>query len=384
VIRAVAVLTVGLAAVAVLYVIGWPASPYRDNDFASFWVMGRMLLDGQDMYDFNAYVEAHRAIGSRALTIVVAGTPTFYPLTTALLCAPFAAFPLTIAAPLWLVTQIILGARALFALGRALFPTTLRRDLALLFGMAVAFQPVWLLAAGGNIGGFLLAIVGSSAALLVSGRPYAAGAVAGLLVVKPHLFILAFIVLLLTLPRAALVRFFGAAAAVAGGLTVITLLIRPGWIGELLAELGAITAYASRQATVFGLLGPDNAVVAWTIVAASLIVMVAWARWKKPPAEFILAAAIPLSLFGTRYGWSYDHVLLLVAVAVTLAIISSAGERTRVAMLLAIAIAVVVLPWTTYAIAFQRGDESWSAVVPLAMLLVLAVAARVAPSWMRR
>jgi hypothetical protein len=180
------------------------------------------------------------------------------------------------------------------------------------------------------------------------------------------------------------VRFFGAAAAVAGGLTVITLLIRPGWIGELLAELGAITAYASRQATVFGLLGPDNAVVAWTIVAASLIVMVAWARWKKPPAEFILAAAIPLSLFGTRYGWSYDHVLLLVAVAVTLAIISSAGERTRVAMLLAIAIAVVVLPWTTYAIAFQRGDESWSAVVPLAMLLVLAVAARVAPSWMRR
>ena len=382
--RATAVALAGAIVVVVLYAIGWPASLYRDNDFASFWVMGRMLLDGRDQYDFNAYVEAHRAIGSRALTIVVAGTPTFYPLTTALLCAPFAAFPLPIAAPLWLVAQVILGLRALVALGRALFPQTLRRDLVLLMGLAVAFQPAWLLAAGGNIGGFLLAIVASSAALLITGRAYAAGAVAGLLVVKPHLFVFALLVLLLTLPRATVARFFGATAGVAGGLTVITLLIRPGWIGELLAELGAIAAYASRQATVFGLLGPDNAVLAWSIVAASLIAVVAWARWKKPPTAFVIAAAIPLSLFGTRYGWSYDHLLLLVTVAVTLAILSPAPERTRAVMLFALAIAVVVVPWSTYVIAFQRGDESWSAIVPLTVLLVMAVAMRVAPSWMHR
>ncbi len=379
--RALVVIAIAGVCAAALYALGWPEAQYRHNDFASFWVMGRMLLDGQDQYDFNAYVAAHQAIGSRALTIVVAGTPTFYPLTTALLCAPFAVFPVAIAAPLWLVSQVVLGAGALVALGRTLFPQTLRRDLTLLLGLAVAFQPAWLLAAGGNIGGFLLAIVASSAALLVSGRAYAAGAVAGLLVVKPHLFVFALLVLLLTLPRATLVRFFGAAAAVAGGLTAITLLIRPSWVLQLIAELGAIAAYASRQATVFGLLGPDNALLAWGIVIASLFAVVAWARWKSPPAAFILAAAIPLSLFGTRYGWSYDHILLLVTVAVTLAILAPAPDRMRIALLLALAIAAIALPWATYVIAFQRGDESWSAIVPLAVLLVLAVATRVAPSW---
>jgi hypothetical protein len=376
-VRIAIVFVVAAAATAVLYVVGWPASLYRDNDFASFWVMGRMLLDGRDMYDFDAYLAAHRAIGSKALTIVVAGTPTFYPLTTALLCAPFALLPLALAAPLWLVTQAVLAVSALVALGRRLFPHTLSRDLLMVLGLGVAFQPAWLLAAGGNMGGFLVAIVASSTALLLSGRSLAAGAVAGLLVIKPHLLIFALVALLLTLPRATAVRFLAAAAVVGAGLTLVTLLLNPRWIAELLAEVGAIATYASRQATVFGLLGPDLAALEWGIVVASLVGFVAWARRARPSLAVLVAAAIPLSLFCSRYGWSYDQLLLVVTVAVIVGLVTGSAPAVRMGVLLALAVALVPLPWALFAMAYQRGDESLTAVVPLAVLAVLALALRV-------
>jgi hypothetical protein len=379
-VRAAILLVLAAGVTAVLYVMGWPASLYRDNDFASFWVMGRMLLDGKDQYDFNAYLEAHRAIGSRALTIVVAGTPTFYPLTTALLCAPFALFPLALAAPLWLVAQAALAVSALIALGRRLFPRAMPRNLLVLLGLGVACQPAWLLAAGGNMGGFLVAIVASSTALLLSGRVVAAGAVAGLLVVKPHLLLFALVALLFTLPRATALRFFGAAAAVGGALTLVTLVLNPRWIGELLGEIGPIATYASRQATVFGLLGPDLTALEWAIVAASLVAFVVWARRGRPSVDVLVGVAVPLSLFCARYGWSYDQLLLLVTAAVVLGLVADSREGVRTGVLVALALVLAPLPWALFALAFQRGDESLTAIVPLAVLGVLVLALRVRSS----
>ena len=369
------VLAAASVATLVLYVIGWPASTYRDNDFASFWVMGRMLLDHQDQYDFDAYVAAHHAIGSRAYTIVAAGVPAFYPLTTALLCAMFAVFPVALAAPLWLVSQVVAAVAAVVALGRRIFPAaTLRRDLFVVLGLAAASQPAWLLAYGGNIGGFLLAIAASSTALLIDGRVFAAGAVAGLLVIKPHLLLFALVALLLALPRATAVRFLAGASVVAGALTAVTLLLRPGWIAELLGELGAIATFASRQATVFGLLGPDLAALEWGIVGACLVGLVVWARSARPPVEVFIAAAVALSLFCTRYGWSYDHLLLVVTAAVTLGLVADASTRSRWIITLALAVVLVPMAWGLYGLAFQRGEESLTALVPLAMLGVLALA----------
>jgi glycosyl transferase family 87 len=371
------VLGVAALSTALLVAIGWPASAYRDNDFASFWVMGRMLLDGRDQYDFAAYLAAHRAIGSRALTIVVEGTPTFYPLTTALLCAVFAAFPLAVAAPLWLVSQIVAAAAAVVALGRRLFTAaTLRRDLFVVLGLAASTQPAWLLAGGGNMGGFLLAIAASSAALLIDGRAFAAGAVAGLLVIKPHVLLFAFVALVLVLPRATVLRFLAGAGSVAGALTAFTLLLRPSWIAELLDQLGRIATYASRQATVFGLFGPDLAALEWVIVAACLIAYVVWARRARPSVPVLVAAAIPLSLFCARYGWSYDHLLLVITAAVVIGLVAASTPRARWTVILTLAVVLVPLTWALYGLAFQRGEESLSALVPLATLGVLALAMR--------
>ena len=370
-------LVVALFATVALWAIGWPASAARGNDFASFWVMGRMLLDRQDMYDFDAYVAAHRAIGNPALSIVAARLPASYPLTTALLCAAFAVFPVAIAAPLWLVSQTLLAVAATVALARRIFAAaTFRRDLFVLLGLAVSSQPAWLLAGGGNMGGFLLAIAASSTALLIDGRALAAGAVAGLFVIKPHVLLFAFAALALTLPRATALRFVAGAGAVAGALTLVTLVLDPRWIGELLDQLGGLSAFASRQATVFGLLGPDLAVLAWAIVGACLVAFVVWARRARPSLPVLVAAAIPLSLFCTRYGWSYDHLLLVVTAAVIVGSVADAPARSRWIVTLALTVVLVPMTWGLYGLAFQRGEESFSAFVPLAMLAVLALSLR--------
>src|ERR671924_1506896 len=89
------------AAVAILAVLGWPASRYVDNDFAGFWLGSRALLEGLDPYDAGTWAALHERIGSRGFEVVPAGSGYGYPLTTALVFAPFALFPIWLAAPLW-------------------------------------------------------------------------------------------------------------------------------------------------------------------------------------------------------------------------------------------------------------------------------------------
>jgi hypothetical protein len=354
-----------------LYTLGWPASQYVHNDFAGFWVGSRMLLDGADPYDFGPFLEMHQRIGSRGLAINPPGTAYGYPLTTALVFAPFALLPVAAAAPLWLATQATLALGALIALSRRLFGPDARRHLPILLGLLLACQPAWLLAAGGNLGGFLLAIAATSTALLLAGRPAAAGAVAGLLVIKPHPLLIALPLILLVLRRRDAMRMLIAAAAVAGGIVVLTLLLRPGWIPEFLVPFSRIGGAAVPRSTLFGLAGAALGPATWAVVLVIAGGFLWWARGR--PLPYVIGAAIPISLFSIPYGWSYDHLLLVIPVAVILAAIAREGERYRLAILGLLALVFVLLPWSLYAIAFRRGDESWSAFVPAALLATLAL-----------
>ncbi|HYK99263.1 MAG TPA: glycosyltransferase 87 family protein, partial [Candidatus Acidoferrales bacterium] len=135
------VVIVALFAWAALALAGWPASQYRHNDFAGFWVGSRLLLEGVDPYDPAAFLAAHEHIGSLHYAINPPGIGYGYPLTAAIVFAPFALLPLELAAPLWLVVQLVLAGVALVFLARTLSPDTLRRDAIVLFGLAAASQP---------------------------------------------------------------------------------------------------------------------------------------------------------------------------------------------------------------------------------------------------
>ncbi|HUQ41437.1 MAG TPA: glycosyltransferase 87 family protein [Candidatus Limnocylindrales bacterium] len=371
-VRALAIVAAATFAAVVLYLIGWPASQYVHVDFAGFWVGSRMLLEGADPYDFAAFLEMHQRIGSRGLAINPPGTAYGYPLTTAVIFAPFALLPVSAAAPIWLVTQAALSLSALVTLFRRLVGADAGRHLPILLALALASQAAWLLAAGGNLGGYLLAIAATCASLLLAGRPSAAGAVAGLFVIKPHPMLIALVLLLLVLPRRDALRFAIAGASVAGVVVVVALALRPAWIGEFLVPFARIGGAPVPRATLFGLVGSTLGPATWIVVALIAAAYLWWARTTRS-LPFRIAAAIPISLFCIPYGWSYDHLLLVVPLAVIVATIARHGARFRLAVLAALGMAFVLVPWTLYVIAFRRGDESWSAFVPVAMLATLAL-----------
>lgn len=375
----VVLLVVGGVATAILAMIGWPADRYRDNDYMGFWAGSRAVIEGLDPYDAATWVGLHLREGSRGLAIVPPATGFGYPLTAAIVFVPFALLPIGVAAPLWFVVQVTLAMLALALLGRQLFPATLRRDLPVLIALAATSQPAWVLAEGGNLGGFLLAIAAGSGALLLAGRPRAAGAIAGLAVMKPHPFLGAAPLLLAALPRRTALRLGLGALSVSAAVGVASLAIRPGWIAEWLVSLGRIQAAPVGRATAFGLFPPDLRALGWVLVLSAVVGFAAWARQPRPPA-LVIAAALPLSLFAAPYGWSYDHAILFVTVAVILALAAPLAPSARAKLLVLVALVTVPLPWALYALAFSRGEETWSAVVPIAVLAVLAIAARERPA----
>ncbi len=370
--RLLIIIVAALVVVAILAAYGWPANEFVHDDFVGFWVGSRMLLDGADPYDPQAFRAMVTALGSHGLAMNVPGVGYGYPLTTALVFAPFALLPFGVAAPLWLVTQVVLTAAALVLLARTLLAATIARDRPVLLALAAASQPAWVLAASGNVGGFLLAIAASASALLVRRQALAAGAIAGLLVLKPHPLLIAGLLITAALPRRDALRAAAGAVATGGLVTLASIALRPGWVSEFLVSVRGLADAPIARGTLFGALmsfGP----LAWAMAAALVIAFLVWELRARPPLPLVIAAAIPVSLITVPYLWSYDHSALLASAAFVLAASAARPPATRIASLALLGVAAVVLPWTLYWIAFRRGDEAWSVAVPIVMLGVVAL-----------
>jgi hypothetical protein len=126
---------------------------------------------------------------------------------------------------------------------------------------------------------------------------------------------------------------------------------------------------------VFGILPPDARALGWLIGLAAALAFAVWAR-RRRPTELVVAAALPLSVFATPYAWSYDHSILFVTAAVVVALAASVRAAARAMILVLLTLATIALPWVLYVVAFRRGDEAWTAAVPLTVMGVLAIASR--------
>jgi hypothetical protein len=91
-------------------------------------------------------------------------------------------------------------------------------------------------------------------------------------------------------------------------------------------------------------------------------------------APQLAGLAIAVSVFAAPYAWSYDYLVLAVPWAVTMANADRAAASTQLRV--ALVVIASLLPWTLYAAAFQRGDESLSAIVPAAAAILLAASIR--------
>ncbi len=171
-----------------------------------------------------------------------------YPLWTILVLVPLGVLPFAVAAPVWLIGQLAALALALLALGRRLFAGH-RREVVLFVGLALAFEPTWLLVGGGNMTGLLAAGFAGALAAQLAGKPFVAGVLLGLLVVKPHLFLVSGPVFVLAATGRR--RVVAGAALVVGVLVTTSFALRPGWLAEWQGTATALQSSAGSNATVW-------------------------------------------------------------------------------------------------------------------------------------
>lgn len=145
------------------------------SDFVAFWEAGRFALQGRaaDAYNLPRLSAAEHADTSLDPDALLA---FFYPPTFLLLCLPFAALP------------YLAGFAAFVAAQTAALLACLRRILPPSWGWlpAICFPGLLLNAATGQ-NGFISAACFGAALLLLERRPWLAGAVLGVLIIKPHL-----------------------------------------------------------------------------------------------------------------------------------------------------------------------------------------------------
>lgn len=296
------------------------------GDFIAFWSGGRAALEGHA-----AEVHVRELIATyhqQAAPGVEYVAPFNSPPTFLLIAAALALLPYPTAALAFIAAS---GALYLYA-ARTLAPDTR----AMIFALTL---PATLYHLGSVQTGLLIAGVSGLAFAWLDRRPLAAGALVGLLAVKPHLAVFWPILL------AASGRWRAFAAATVSTLAIVALaglafgfdsyarfLENLGATQNLVtSQLIATPAYASLYANLLQLGAPQSVAIGAHAVAALIAVAIAlrvfWAKDRATSGAALCAA----TLIALPYSFFYDFTLLAVGAAVF------GAPRTRLELAAAIA-----------------------------------------------
>jgi hypothetical protein len=374
-----AVLGIALAVIALVagYLLARAAIWYQTADFFCFWNGARFLLTGRDPYDEAAWEAATGGFfpDPRGGVYVSACPGRFgYPLWTAIALVPFGAMPLEVAATLWIALAIVASAVGATLVWRAVRGPI--GGLPLFMALVLFSQPFWVLLAGGQLSGLMLALAGILAWGLAYQRDTVAGAALASLVLKPQV---AALIVPLTFLRALVQRRWRVlAGAILAGIVIVAVAfaVMPRWWNEWLTELGRRSQALSQFATVWGfsmdLFGtPVPGAIFLAIVVIAVVAIAQRRIFRELP---FLGLVIIISLLATPYIWSYDFLVLAVPWAIVLAELQRKSAARRFLFLIGLIAVASLLPWVLYALAFTRGRETWSVVVPAMTALLLAAA----------
>ncbi len=349
---------------------------YETTDFYCLWSGARLVVARQDPYDEAVWAAATGGLHPDPRGgLAPSSCPGRYgyPLWTAFVLIPFGIVPLPAAAVAWMVLSLVATLVGAVASWRA---SGGGRPMAALFAAIVlSAQPLWLLVISGQLTGIALGLAGLAALGLARGRDARAGIAFGLLALKPQLVALAGPALfawgLIARRRAPL-----AAAAIVAALLVATLAVSPQWPFEWVAEItGRRTRVTTLLPTAWGLSADLFGTVLVGPVLIAAVTAIAWylAR-RRATAVGVACIALAISVFGTPYAWSYDHLVLVLPWAYSLAVAARSVGAARVGLLLGTVAVASVLPWILYAIAFTRGGETLNALVPALTAILVAAA----------
>lgn len=341
------------------------------TDFLSFWTAARMLAEHGNVYD----VAAHSAAQLAFFAQKGAHAAFFYPPMFLPFCFPFGLLPYFPALGAWLLvtgTAWVAAVRLwLRRFGIGFSPVVL----------CAAFPPVLITITHGQTSFLLSALLGTGA-LLVRERPWLAGAMFGLAVMKPQFGLLVPIVLLLTGEWRVIAGAVGGALALA---LVSTLAFGPQVWADWLAigtaardAMGDGSIGHAKMTSVFAgalLLGAPSDVATALQAACSLAVAgaLAWTcrgRRYTPALGAAMLAGAPLA---TPFVLDYDMVLM----AFPLAYLASQPFRAWEKFVTA---AVFVAPAFARPLAVSAGIPIMPPVLAaLFVLLVLRIRADLPP-----
>ena len=331
------------------------------NDFSGFWLGAHASVIGVDPYAASEWRPLVTTLG-----VHDAETPVYdYFPWVALVLFPLGSLPVESAAWIWMVFTVTAGAVGLRALLRAYLPgRPLEHGV---FGAALlATQPGFHAFVLGQWAPLLLGAVCAGVLALRADRPVRAGLAGLAFLLKPQIFVFAAI-------RFAAHRGVAKVAIVAGALVVGLATARyPDWIGAWVGSVGP--ARLARNATLPVALG-DVLGSAGTLLGYLLILGgVALASRFGVRGTPSLAIWLALSFAGAIYSWSYDHLLLLVPIALTGSVLYARQARRAKAVILGALAVLFVLSPIFYGLAVARHRESFSAVIPVLVFLILVTA----------
>ncbi len=326
----------------VAFAVVWVARIVLDRssllpDFRARWTAGRILLDGRagQLYDLGVQSAVQERLGAHTLSWFVSPPPV------ALLFVPFAALPYAVAAVAW-VGLSVSGLALTVRLLRPWWPST-ASGMGGAVLLAAASQPVLELIGAGQDSWVPLLACAGALALAAQGRAVLAGLTLSGGLVKPHLLVVAVVVLgVLRRWRVLL----GLAAGAAAGLGLGTLMVGgqawTEWWSALssstyLTEVGVGQVHkgVSIQAFVTALAPPGWASQAAMVgLILGLLLFGAWVAWallKRPPDRDVIVSAGVLTLLVVPHAMVYDVVLVLPCVASLVVTRSTARMRVTVA-----------------------------------------------------
>ncbi|MDQ2952753.1 MAG: glycosyltransferase 87 family protein, partial [Chloroflexota bacterium] len=352
---------------------------YQTTDFFCFYNGARSLVLAHDPYDLAWWATLTGGLYPdpwRGPSPSSCPTQYGYPLWTGMLMLPLGLLPVEAAAVLWMAISIggvVLGAWALWhAYGGA------RPSAALFTALIVTSQPLWILLISGQMSGVMLGLLGMLALSLARGRQMRAGAALALLAIKPQIVVLTLPVTLLRLAIERRQRAVAATIGVGVLLLMIPMVLLPAWPVEWLVDVGrrrlqVVTLLPTAWGFAADLFG--NAL--WGVpLAAALIAVCAALMARRMDTLSLLALLTSLSLVVTPYAWSYDFLVLACPWAFVLGRVARTRGAPALALRLGLVAVASILPWLLYAVAFGRGGETLSMIVPAATALLVAAATR--------
>jgi len=344
-----------------------------DSDFFSFWLAGKMVLQGHSPYDEQVWLAGHQMAAADWIS-----DPAFlYPLPLAICMAPLSLLDLPIAYAIWVwVSQWILFFTALRLL--ALFEGQARYFAFPVFTGLLLFRPLFPLLRNGQLASLVLLCIWVSAELFIRRRPFWAGWILAFAALKPNLGVpvLGLFALYLLFSR----RFRGLLGIGAGLLTILLVgwLLQPDWMRAYFDVLTykQVNTYGyapSIWGLFFLLTGMNVKGSIWLSVLFCLLIVSAFVflvyTGRIGGYYEALSLVISLAVFMTPYLWTYDQILLLIPVVTIMALIHKRGAPFLVSALFFLLVDVVFLAilWSS----LQIEMENLGALIPLLLFGVL-------------